>query len=49
MESGQYEEENTDTQEMIEDLLIRMLTREYLDVGISVVFHFISSAYNIIK
>lgn len=32
IESGSYEEENTDTQEMLEDLLIRMLTREYIDV-----------------
>ncbi|KAK4329340.1 hypothetical protein Pmani_000289 [Petrolisthes manimaculis] len=32
MESGQYEEENTDTQEMFDDLLIRMLTREYFDL-----------------
>lgn len=33
IESGSYEEENTDTQEMLEDLLIRMLTREYVDVS----------------
>ncbi|KAG7171528.1 Exportin-5-like [Homarus americanus] len=32
IESGSYEEENTDTQEMLEDLLIRMLTREYVDL-----------------
>ncbi|KAG0711250.1 Exportin-5 [Chionoecetes opilio] len=32
IESGSYEEENTDTQEMLEDLLIRMLTREYIDL-----------------
>lgn len=34
IESGSYEEENTDTQEMLEDLLIRMLTREYVDVSV---------------
>ncbi|XP_045606825.1 exportin-5 isoform X2 [Procambarus clarkii] len=32
IESGSYEEENTDTQEMLEDLLIRMLTREFVDL-----------------
>ncbi|XP_071532489.1 exportin-5 [Panulirus ornatus] len=32
IESGSYEDENTDTQEMLEDLLIRMLTREYVDL-----------------
>lgn len=34
IESGSYEEENTDTQEMLDDLLIRMLTREYVDVSL---------------
>ena len=38
IESGSYEEENTDTQEMLEDLLIRMLTREYIDVIIITCF-----------
>lgn len=38
IESGSYEEENTDTQEMLEDLLIRMLTREYIDVNIVLLF-----------
>ncbi|XP_076068293.1 exportin-5-like protein Ranbp21 isoform X2 [Oratosquilla oratoria] len=32
MESGTYEDENSDTQEVVEDLLLRMLTREYIDV-----------------
>lgn len=32
IESGTYEEENTNTEEMMEDMLIRMLTREYIDL-----------------
>ncbi|KAK8751328.1 hypothetical protein OTU49_014122 [Cherax quadricarinatus] len=32
IESGTYEEENTDTQEVLEDFLIRMLTRDYIDL-----------------
>lgn len=39
IESGSYEEEHTDTQEMLEDLLIRMLTREYIDVIAMILFY----------
>ena len=38
IESGSQEEENQDVQEILEDLLIRMLTREYVDVSTVVTF-----------